>query len=70
MSELDIQYDYMTNTKGHQWRTNEDGSIDIFGYDAGLHNGPICVLCGYSFCHHCSDGVAKQECTGRSRDAA
>lgn len=44
--------DYRQNTMGHVWR-REDGVIDIFGYGRGIHNGPICEVCGYGFCHHC-----------------
>lgn len=46
-------YEAPENARGHEWLTNDDGSIDIFGYDAGYHNGPRCVKCGYGFCHHC-----------------
>lgn len=41
----------------HDWYTDEDGSIDVWRVDSGIHNGPECKRCGYSFCHHCnSDG--------------
>jgi hypothetical protein len=41
--------------KGHIWkrRDYDKRMIDIFGHDSGDHNGPICTVCGYSFCHHC-----------------
>lgn len=54
---------YEINTHGHVWRRDSDGSLDIFGYDWDNHNGPICVVCGYGFCHHCQEepGV---ECPG------
>jgi hypothetical protein len=47
---------------GHVWKRDEydKRSIDIFGYEAGsYHNGPVCVNCGYGFCHHCQDGPTK-----------
>lgn len=45
------------NNRGHVWKRNDyDRSIDIFGKSAGHHNGPVCVNCGYGFCHHCQTG--------------
>lgn len=41
--------------KGHRWKREDDGAIDIFGVEWGHHNGPICVNCGYGFCHHCQE---------------
>ena len=52
---------YVKDTKGHLWMRNKDGSIDIFGYDADTHNGPICVKCGYGFCHHCH-AIPAEDC--------
>lgn len=47
----------------HTWEQGEDGYINIFAFEEGYHNGPKCVVCGYSFCHHCSDGkVPVKEC--------
>ena len=47
---------YEVRPKGHVWKTNDyDRGIDIFGYDCGDHNGPVCVNCGYGFCHHCRE---------------
>ena len=38
----------------HDWKREEDGSIDIFGYESGdYHNGPGCKRCGWGYCHHC-----------------
>lgn len=43
-------------TKRHVWAENDyDGNVDVFGLEFGHHNGPRCVNCGYSFCHHCED---------------
>lgn len=48
--------------RGHHWQTLADGDIDIFGYEGGeYHNGPICVNCGYGYCHHCHD-VPEVDC--------
>ncbi len=43
------------DTKGHVWKTAayDENEPDIFAYAVGNHNGPECVNCGYSFCHHC-----------------
>jgi hypothetical protein len=48
--------------RGHVWDTYTDGSsdVDMFAYNAGdKHNGPVCVNCGYAYCHHCEDGPQK-----------
>ena len=39
-------------SKGHKWK-KKDGRIDIFAYEDGYCNGPVCSVCGYGFCHHC-----------------
>ena len=46
---------YERNPMGHVWKTDDAGGVDIFGFDGGTHNGPICVKCGYGFCHHCRE---------------
>ena len=50
---------YELNPRGHVWRKDPDGTVDIFGLEVGNHNGPICINCGYSFCHHCQQGPAE-----------
>jgi len=47
-------YDYEKETRGHIWKRDETGNVDIFAYDYDYHNGPRCIKCGYGFCHHCS----------------
>lgn len=37
----------------HTWKLDEYGNIDDFAYDNDTHNGPSCVKCNYSGCHHC-----------------
>ena len=54
---------------GHQWKVGEDGDIDIFGTAQGTHNGPVCVRCDYSYCHHCH-ALPKQKCTKRTAAAS
>lgn len=60
--------DYVKNTRGHVWATDEDGVLDIFAYEGGdYHNGPKCVKCGYGFCHHCKEGPAK-DCSSQETE--
>lgn len=50
------QRPYEELPRGHVWKTNDyDKNTNIFGYEAGNHNGPECVKCGYGFCHHCHE---------------
>lgn len=52
---------YETENRGHEWR-RIDGRLDIFGFERGdIHNGPVCVKCGYGFCHHC-DKLPQKDC--------
>lgn len=48
---------------GHIWKKDEDGSLDIFAYSIGNHNGYECILCGYGFCHHCQTELDIPKCT-------
>ena len=50
-----MTYKYEIESRGHDWKREEDGSVDVFGYDGGTHNGPVCTACGYGFCHHCQE---------------
>jgi hypothetical protein len=56
------------NTRGHVWRREEydPREVDIFGFcsDDGFHNGPVCVVCGYGFCHHCNRNGPTADCPG------
>lgn len=48
--------EYIDDTRGHEWKLDEEGKVDILGYNPGCpHNGPVCVKCGYGFCHHCHE---------------
>lgn len=46
---------YEVNTFGHEWvKNDDDGSINIFAFNPSRFcNGPLCIKCGYGFCHHC-----------------
>jgi hypothetical protein len=61
---------YVLNPKGHEWRKDAFGDIDIFAYNPSKYcNGPVCAKCGYGFCHHC-DSVPDCRCTAVHSDAA
>lgn len=38
----------------HDWRREEDGTVDRFAYEVSYCNGPVCERCGWSFCTHCN----------------
>lgn len=56
--------------KGHTLKRSEgyDG-VDLFGYNpGGVHNGPICLTCGWAVCMHCNpDPDQIPECTNKVR---
>jgi hypothetical protein len=55
---------YETESRGHIWRRNSQGEVDIFAFESGMHNGPLCDICGYAFCHHCHE-VPEMDCLGK-----
>lgn len=60
---------YAEKPRGHVWKLDENGDIDHFGVEWDEdqwrgHNGPICTVCGYSFCHHCQ-ADPNFDCPGR-----
>ena len=65
----------LLESHGHVWKTNkdsypeEDGEygdmIDEFALSEGIHNGPECKICGYSFCMHCTDEFDIPKCKGK-----
>jgi hypothetical protein len=46
----------------HDWRKDEYGEIDTFALDNGYHNGPECLRCGETFCHHCRPEKMNEDC--------
>jgi hypothetical protein len=50
----------------HIWEKNSDGSIkEIQTGIEDYHTGPICVICGFSFCQDCNeDGWDDDTCPG------
>lgn len=54
-------FPYETETKGHEWKKDSRGIVDIFAFHPAIyHNGPLCVKCGYGFCHHCQQLPSKE----------
>lgn len=48
---------------GHVWKIDEYGDVDLFAYYLGdYHNGPLCVNCGFGFCHHCTKEANVPKC--------
>ena len=45
----------------HKWK-EENGKIDVWAYEAGYCNGPVCERCYYSFCEHCNPNGYEGEC--------
>lgn len=56
-------YEPLLEEAGHVLKRDEDGDIDLFVMDAGYHNGPGCVNCHDSWCHHCCDEI--EPCVGK-----
>ena len=59
---LEHPYHKKLEEAGHVLERGSDGEVDIFVLDAGYHNGPGCVKCGLSWCHHCEPEV--KPCSG------
>lgn len=43
----------MIKVKKHVWQKDDNGNIDEFAMDDGIHNGPVCIICHDEFCTHC-----------------
>lgn len=52
-----------TTLPHHKWRRESNGDIDVFVLDVGHCNGPGCIRCGESFCHHCQPDCYDEPCT-------
>ena len=57
------------NNRGHVWQTEDGGDVDIFAFNPSKYcNGPLCVHCGYGFCHHCQK-LPEEDCAqGKKND--
>ena len=49
-------------TKRHLWYKDENGNIDEWRVDNGVHNGPECQICHTAFCEHCTPDWSTTEC--------
>lgn len=45
--------------KMHNWHREKDGFISNAMYSVGYCNGPECIDCGLSDCHHCNQEMYK-----------
>ena len=58
-----MTYQEKLEAAGHVLKRDEDGDIDIFVLEYGFCNGPGCINCGDSWCHHCGDTI--KPCIGK-----
>lgn len=54
----DAEYYAYLESCGHILRRDKYG-IDIFFLEYAHHNGPGCVRCGETWCHHCRDSAQR-----------
>jgi hypothetical protein len=49
----------------HKWKLYPTtGEVDIFGYEVGHCNGPVCEVCHFGGCHHCDPDIYEDDgCT-------
>ena len=47
----------------HMWARDTNGEIDEWAFDAGIHNGPSCLVCGYNTCVHCNPNWKTNTCS-------
>lgn len=55
MDENERKWHEAMKAKGHMPKMTSDGDLDGFVCDWGNHNGPGCLVCGWSCCWHCCD---------------
>jgi hypothetical protein len=46
----------------HLFRLDEDGDVDEFALEGGIHNGPECLRCEAMWCMWCERGRMGEEC--------
>lgn len=46
----------------HNWRKDENGKIDLFAWENGFCNGPICEQCGETPCANCDPDYDDEKC--------
>lgn len=57
-----VRYGSWKHIKKHLWYKDDNGDVDMWRVDHGLHNGPECEICGECFCEHCDPDWADDEC--------
>jgi hypothetical protein len=55
------------NDNGHTWKLDKDGkvdemAVDVDDEDGNSHGGPLCSVCGYSYCAMCYPEGAPESC--------
>ena len=58
-----MTYEQQLEAAGHVLKRDEDGEVDNWVMDWDYHNGPGCVNCHDSWCHHCEDTI--KPCIGK-----
>ncbi|MET8006257.1 hypothetical protein [Nonomuraea glycinis] len=48
----------------HYFKLDEDGDVDEFALEGGIHNGPECLRCKAMWCMWCARGRMDEECPG------
>ena len=38
----------------HLWKRDKNDKIDLFAFESGYCNGPVCTRCWHSECEHCN----------------
>ena len=46
----------------HNWKKDRYGEIDEMAWDAGFHNGPVCLRCNCAFCISCETYEEQDPC--------
>jgi MOSC domain-containing protein YiiM len=52
VNEQQKSFDWKTDTQ-HTWQLDEKGKTDYDANNYDHHSGPVCSVCGYSFCFLC-----------------
>lgn len=63
-----MNYLEMLEAAGHVLKRETNGDIDVWVLESGYCNGPGCINCGTSWCHHCEDDI--KLCIGKETTEA
>lgn len=51
----------------HNWKKNDDGTVDEFAWSEGFHNGVFCEDCGHTVCVICNPNYDDDDsCPGKN----